>query len=123
MTFGGFEPQNDVFVQVLGGDGGWVSTVNVLVNGTQSVEWLGVAENGSTVGTASLLGFYTKTDALGELQLDFSIASGNYAGIAGVIITERVPEPASFLLLALGGLALVALVRRRRGPLTVISRR
>ena len=114
MTFAGLDPEVDVFVQVLGGDGNWISTVDVLVNGTETIDWLGVADNGTTTGTASLLGFYATPDALGELQLDFSIASGNYAGIAGVIITQRVPEPGTFLLLALGGLALVPLVRRRR---------
>ena len=44
---------------VLGGDSNWISTVEVLANGQQTVDWMGAAENGSTTGTASLLGFYT----------------------------------------------------------------
>ena len=72
------------------------------------------AENVSTASTASLLGFYTTTDALGRLQLDFSVATGSYAGIAGVIITQAVPEPSTFLIWSLGLLGLAWYARRRR---------
>ncbi len=116
MTFEGLKPDTDTFVQVLGGDSNWISTVEVLVNGTDTVDWLGAAENGSTTSTASLLGFYAPTDASGQLQLDFSIATGNYAGIGGVILTQSaaVPEPGTLALLAVGIALLLPLGRRRK---------
>jgi len=89
-----------------------------LVNGSQTVDWMGVAENGSTTGTASLLGFFTTTDAAGQLQLDFSIASGNYAGIGGVILTQQqsliIPEPSTLLVWSLLAALGIAAGRRRK---------
>jgi len=113
MLFAGLAPHEDVFVQVLGGDSGWTGDILVTANGTQAVDWLGVADGGSSA-SASLLGFYTKADGDGELDLTFTIPGDSHAGIAGVVLIQQVPEPASLALSALALSGLGAYLRRRR---------
>jgi hypothetical protein len=111
MTFDGLWPEHEVYVQVFGGDSGWNGDLEVLVNGTHTANWTTVAD--SNGGTASVFGFFAETDALGQLQLDFTVNSGNFAGIGGMLITQRVPEPSALALASLGLFGL-PLFRRRR---------
>ena len=111
MTFSGFDQMGELYVQVIGGDAGWTGDLVVMANGSPVGDWTTVADgNGNT---ASLFGFFTTADALGNLQLAFSIAGSSHAAIAAVIVTQRVPEPGTLVLLGLGGLALVPMMRRR----------
>lgn len=112
MTFAGLWTNNEVYVELIGGDGGWNGDLLVKANGQTVGTWTDVADLNTT--TASLFGFFAKTDSLGKLQLDLTIAAGNYAGISGIIITQRVPEPSTIALFGLGAVALAPLVRRRR---------
>ncbi len=117
LSFSGLPADREVFIQVLGGDSNWISEAQLEVNGTTTHDWLGVAENGSTVGTASLLGVFGTTDALGQLDLSFTVTDGNFAGIGGIIITlqgpqQVIPEPATGTA-ALFGLSVLLLSRRR----------
>jgi len=112
MMFAGLGANRDVFVQVLGGDSGWNGDLQVTANGTPiDADWTTVA-NGSG-NTGSLYGFFADTDSSGQLQLDFSISAGNYAGIGGMMLT-MVPEPSTFALAAIGLLGLLACGRRKR---------
>lgn len=110
MLFAGLAPETDVFVQIIGGDGGWNGDLRVLANGVPA-DWTTVANSSSS--TASLMGIFATTDPQGRLDLEFSILAGNYAGISGVIITQDVPEPLSAVLLLLGLPALARRARRR----------
>ncbi len=112
MTLSGLWANHDVYVQVIGGDGGWNGDLLVKANGLTVGTWTDVADNNTA--TASLFGFFAKTDSAGQLALEFTVPSGNFAGISGIIITERVPEPSTIALFALGAVALAPLVRRRR---------
>ncbi len=104
MLFEGLDPNEDLFVQVLGGDAGWTGDIEVLVNGTETFDWLGVADSDGT-DTASLFGFYTQADATGNLDLLFTVPNGNFAGISGLIISSAVvPEPSSIALWTVLGL-------------------
>ena len=62
-------------------DAGWNGDLQGRANDGETFDWLGVADGGAA-GTASLLGFYTSTDAAGQLKLDFTISAGNFGGIA-----------------------------------------
>jgi hypothetical protein len=90
---------------VLGGDDNWGGDIRVQVNGGDTFDWLGVADGGA-LDSASLMGFYTQTNALGQLDLLFTVPNGNFAGISGVIVSQAaaVPEPASVGLWAMVGL-------------------
>jgi len=112
LTFSGLHPGLPVYVQLLGGDAGWNGDMLVLANGQTVGTWTDAADGNST--TASLFGFFATVDNLGKLELNLSIASGNHAGLAGIILTERVPEPSTFALLVLGMLALAVAGRRTR---------
>jgi hypothetical protein len=113
MTFSGLDPSKDLYVQVIGGDPSWGPTsLLVTANGATVGTWTTAADN--NVDTAAIFGFFTKSTLQGTLTLDFTVASGTYAGIAGLIITEAVPEPGTMALLGLGGLTLVPIIRRRR---------
>lgn len=118
MTFSGLGADREVFVHIIGGDSGWAAALNVFANGDQLV-WNTAADgNGST---PSLFGFSTQTDALGDLNLRFTITSGSFAGVGGVMISGLVtpplaPEPTSIAIfgLAIAAVAGVEFWRRRR---------
>ena len=112
MLFENLPGDANVFVQVLGGDAGWNGDIQVTANGGAAIDWLGVADGGAA-GSASLFGFYATTNSLGQLDLDFTVPSGNFAGIAGMIVSfSTAPEPSTFVLAAFGLIGLA--VRRRR---------
>lgn len=113
MTFDGFYANTDVFVQVLGGDAGWNGLGQVLANGS-IVDWFSSADS-NVNNSASLLGFYSRTNGFGQLELQFTVpvsSSVPFFGISGIMITQAaVPEPATA---TLGLIALGGLMRRRR---------
>lgn len=105
FLFSGLGANQHVYVQTLGG-GVWDGKLQVVANSSTIGTW-----TSSDTGPA-IYGFDTNTDSSGNLQLDYSIASGTFSGLAGIIITEVVPEPGT----ALFGMACVsvAALRRRR---------
>ena len=108
MTVGGLLPNQEVYLQFFGGDENWTGDLTFIVNGVDAGTWTTNTDN------PSLFGFFAKTDAQGLLDIDMNVTAGNYSGVSGFIVFQRVPEPGTFLLLGLGGLALVPLARRRR---------
>lgn len=68
--------------------------------------------NGNDDDRVSLSGI--TPNALGEISIDYSVASGGFAYLGIMEVGVVVPEPSTFGLLALGGAAF-ALMRRRRG--------
>ena len=68
--------------------------------------------NGNNDTTVSLAGI--SPNALGEIAIDYDVASGGFAYLGIMEVGIVVPEPSSFGLLGLGGAAF-ALMRRRRG--------
>jgi hypothetical protein len=113
FTFSGLAPSQNVYVQTVGGDQpSWAGPVQVNANGSTVGTWT------STTSGPALYGFETTTDASGHLELDYSVPSGNYAGLAGIMIlgqAEAVPEPSTWCAGALLALGLFShFVQRRR---------
>ena len=118
LTFGGLGRETELFVQLFGGDADWGADLDVYANGTLVGRWTTVADG--LPGTASTFGFFTTADAGGQLllRLDAINVGGpdnaNVAGLAGLMITMRVPEPSTLVLALLGGVGLVVGRWRRR---------
>ncbi len=90
MTFSGMGVSNLVYVQVFGGDSGWIGHLDVTANGAPVGRWMTVADKNTA--TASTFAFMAATDASGELELVFTPPPADYfAGIGGIILTEAVP--------------------------------
>lgn len=113
----GLNSNTNVLVQAIGGDsgGGWTGKYRVTANGNLVGDWTTVTDG--NIATASLFQFDTTTSATGTLTLDFNVFTGSFASLAGFIISEEVlvppvPEPSTFLLLAVGAVGLV--IPRRR---------
>jgi hypothetical protein len=109
-------------IQIIGGDAGtnfanWLGDFEVTVNGNVMGVWNIVADDNQA--TASLATIYAPTNALGQLNVtlrQLNAPPGQFAGIAGIAVSQAqaqptIPEPASLGLLSLGALALL---RRRR---------
>ena len=111
FTFAGLGANQNVYVQTVGGDiAGWDGQVLVKANNVTVGTWT------STVSGPSLYGFNATTDATGNLKLDFSVNSGNYSGLAGIMVSgmESVPEPATWALSCLIACLLVVQSLSRR---------
>lgn len=95
MSFNGLGANRNVYVQLIGGDSGWNGDLAVTANGGAVGTWTTVADSSSNNG--SLFAFDTTTSATGALDLGFSIAAGNYAGISGIVVsgegTVAAPPP------------------------------
>jgi hypothetical protein len=121
VNFANLPAGQGVRVQVIGGDNGtgiqnWLGDIEVTANGLIVGTWDIIADDNQT--TASLATFLATTSATGALNLNFrqiNSPPGQFAGIAGIIVTTApaaaVPEPATLSML---GLAALGLLRRRR---------
>ena len=110
FSLSGLGASRNVYVQLIGGDSGWNGTVNVVANGNNIGEWTSTAASSS-----ALYGFNVTTDSSGSLGLNLSVATGNFAGIGGIIVLGEVtpvPEPATWVLLCLGGISLLTIRRK-----------
>ena len=90
LTVANLTPNANVFVQLFGGDGGWVAVPRIEVNGAVMGDWTNNTNN------PSQFNFYTTADGDGKLDFDFNFASGNFGGLAGFIITEESDTVADF---------------------------
>ena len=106
LTFTGLPVSTDVEVQMTGG-GAWEAG-SILSAQIDGVEMGIITSKGNATYGVELLTFAGTTDSLGGLEIDLTSSNKYKAGVNGVIVT--VPEPATMLLLGLGGLVL----RRRK---------
>lgn len=115
LTFSGLNPNKAVYVQLIGG-GQWNGDLEVDANGVNIGTWTTVT-NGST-SEGSLFAFESTTDVSGSLTLDITVPSGNFAAVAGVLVSEQVvvPEPSSAWLAGLGLIGLCRSRARRTRP-------
>ena len=114
FAFGAGQANTDVTVQLVGGDENWDGVMAASVADVV----MGTITGDRDRTTSELLTFATTTDNSGNLVIDLTVTSGNFIGLAGVIVsTEPVvpsPEPSTFGLTALGTLLLVIGRRRQR---------
>lgn len=106
FSFGAGNANVPVYVQLVGGDQGWVGTLTASVNAVPLGSFTSVGNSESPQITT----FTTTTDAGGDLLIDLA-ASGSFVGLAGVIVS--VPEPSSFAMLLFGSTAMFLLRRKR----------
>ena len=84
MTFSGLTPNEDVFLQIIGGDSGWNGTALVEVTGAANTVW--AAADGDNT-TAALLDVTGTADASGQLTVRFTVDSGLF-GVAGLFLSQ-----------------------------------
>lgn len=113
MTFGNLPVLTDLYVQVIGSHNGWTGDIAVAINGGTPLTALWTTVTNGVTNQAAVYGFYGKSDASGNLSLNFTVPAGNFAAIGGIIVT-LVPEPSSLSLLGLSLLAMFRLGRRNR---------
>jgi hypothetical protein len=109
LTFSGLGAGRDVYVQMIGGDGGWSGDIVVAANGVGVGTWDTVSDTNTT--TASIYAFDATADAAGLLTIDLTGVT-QFSGVSGIVISGLVPEPGTAA--ALLGLGAAGLLRRRR---------
>lgn len=108
FTFSGIGASQPVYVQIIGGDSGWFGDTVVTANGESVGVWESVADRSGE--TASLYAFDATSDAGGSLSINL-LGIEHFSGVAGIIVSSPVPEPAAAGALAMGA---IGLLRRHR---------
>ena len=84
MTFSGLVPNEDVFLQIVGGDSGWSGSALVEVTGAADTIWAAADGNNATVSLVDVTG---TADVNGELTVRFTVDSGLF-GVAGLFLSQ-----------------------------------
>ena len=88
ITLHGLTPNNDVYVQLIGGEHGWNATPSVSLNGGTAVAWDSIKSTVKT-GNPALLGITGTTDASGDLLI--TMTGPNYYGLAAITVAQKLP--------------------------------
>jgi hypothetical protein len=93
------------------------ATFDVLVTdalGTLRPAASGMSHTTGSLGAPALATFLATSDGAGDVLIRYNKLSGNGIALNGFSVALLVPEPASMVLLALGGVVAVAVARRRK---------
>ena len=86
QTFSGLEPYRAVYVQMIGGQGGWTGEPDIYVNSNPSPVGRWTSNPGPATDSASLAGFSAAADVNGDLTIDLQVNQGDYSGLCGTIV-------------------------------------